>query len=168
MTSVWSGPIVPLYGVPIWAAIVFPTQCFPHRGYRIIFIEGPKFEKLRPTHRTRLCTRFTQWRAQHSKTNEGKGGGSCTGRSRRIGPSLPIGSGRSASGVVHVHSATAFAAPTPPLSSSQCIERERWTDAVAGRNRSGHMSVELCLRARTEPILSNIPRPGSAYIKMTL
>jgi hypothetical protein len=30
-----------------------------------------------------------------------------------------------------------------PLSSSQCIERERGTDAVAGRNRSGHRTGHL-------------------------
>jgi hypothetical protein len=57
----------------IWAAIVSPTHYFPHRGYSIIFIEGPKFEKLplHPSHM--LCTRPHSDRPNW-ETNEARGG----------------------------------------------------------------------------------------------
>ena len=50
----------------------------------------------------------TRWAAQHSKMDELYGGGSCTGGSMRIGPSVPIGAGQGASVV------TSYTPPRPP------------------------------------------------------
>jgi hypothetical protein len=99
----------------------------------------------------------------------------------RIGPSLHIGSGQAHRAVVRCTDWAALAFPrlhfphhryriifiegaefckgSPldpshsalPLSSSQGIERERGTDAVAGRKRSGHRNGHLSFGSTPRP-----------------
>src|SRR6202521_1750910 len=94
-------------------ATAAPTHALLTHGDCIIFIEGPKsrgrnFKSSPCTHRTCSALGTTEWRAQHSKMDELDGGGSCTGGSKRMGPSLPIGSGQGASVV------TSYTPPRPP------------------------------------------------------
>jgi hypothetical protein len=58
-----------------------------------------KGSALNPSH-VLFARLHTEWRAQHSKMNEVRGGGSCTGRSKRIGPSLHARFWSERSGVV--------------------------------------------------------------------
>ena len=101
----WSGSSAVVHCTD-WAALAFPSPPLSSPWVASSFIEGGRnrggrnLKGLRPEPIAQALHSSPQSGRPHWETNEVRGGGSCRGRSMRIGPSLHIGSGQAHRAVV--------------------------------------------------------------------